>query len=255
MEKESGVPKPGDLLIGVVDFFAVLIPGIIAAFVIVTVAGVSPKPETFFVSGLIVAGWVLGHVLHGLGSFFDPLLYDRLFKPEDIQTLENQSSAIHKYFHKNDALYRLARQLTDLPGLPGSETKPGAVHVPGGMYQWARAWLKTQSPEATAGLDRLEADSKLFRSLAVLLLIAIPLLIAYPSQFHCFSLSGPATHPDWGLLAFTGFGVIFSVWRYCDLRNKMIRLCYLHYVQLRIESRKTRLSSFFPPAMDRSGGE
>ncbi len=37
MEKELGVPKPSDLFIGVIDFFAVLVPGIIAAAMIVIV--------------------------------------------------------------------------------------------------------------------------------------------------------------------------------------------------------------------------
>jgi len=40
METELGVPKPGDLLIGVVDFFAILVPGIIAAALIVKAVGV-----------------------------------------------------------------------------------------------------------------------------------------------------------------------------------------------------------------------
>ena len=51
------------------------------------------------------------------------------------------------------------------------------------MYQWATAWLNSNNPKATADLDRLEADSKLFRSLAVLLLIAVPVLIAAPVLF------------------------------------------------------------------------
>jgi hypothetical protein len=39
MEKELGVPKAGDLLIGAIDFFAVLVPGVIAAALIVIATG------------------------------------------------------------------------------------------------------------------------------------------------------------------------------------------------------------------------
>jgi hypothetical protein len=48
MEKELGVPKPGDLFIGVIDFFAVLVPGIIAAALIVIALGKRCKPTFFF---------------------------------------------------------------------------------------------------------------------------------------------------------------------------------------------------------------
>ena len=145
MEKELGVPKPGDLLIGVIDFFAVLVPGVIAAALIVIAMGRDLEhASSLLVAELITAGWVLGHVLHGIGSFLDPLLYDRLFKPADKVAHEAVS---HKYFHKNDQLYRLAKEITDAPG----------AGVPGGMYQWARAWLNSHNPKATADLDRLEA--------------------------------------------------------------------------------------------------
>ena len=31
MAEQAGVPKPGDLFIGVSDFFAIVVPGIVAA--------------------------------------------------------------------------------------------------------------------------------------------------------------------------------------------------------------------------------
>lgn len=270
MEQESGVPKPGDLLIGVIDFFAVLVPGVIAASLIVEAMGRNlEEANTPFVAGLIIAGWVLGHVLHGIGSCLDPVLYDRLFKPADpehlshvpVQKSNRLRAGIHKYFHKNDDLYRLAKQTTDHFDMPNIQALGVGVldtsieppPVPGGMYQWARAWLSSHSPKATASLDRLEADSKLFRSLAVLCLIAIPTLAAVPVVFPigmpATVTSSPrlpiATPAQWKVLADNRLalvitalaGLLFSLWRYCDLRNKMIRQCYLNYVQLRSESR------------------
>jgi hypothetical protein len=261
MEKELGVPKPGDLLIGVIDFFAVLVPGVIAAGLIVEAMGRNlEEANTLFVAGLVTTGWVLGHVLHGIGSWLDPVLYDRLFKPPEavsqgpVQKSDRLRAGIHKYFHKNDDLYRLAKKTTDDLDMPNIQAPGG--RVPGGMYQWARAWLNSHSPKATANLDRLEADSKLFRSLAVLFLIAIPVLVAAPVLFPAdlsamVTSSGrpPITTPArWKVLAddrlaliIVAFaGVLFSLWRYCDLRNKMIRQCYLNYVQLRSESHNDR---------------
>jgi hypothetical protein len=233
MEKELGFPKPGDLFIGVIEFFAVLVPGVIAAFFIVKALGATFKADILFVSGLLTAGWVLGHVLDGIGSWLDPLLYDRLFKPSDLVEGSDHKSGMSRYLHKNDPLYRLANEMTDVPEesyLPSPETR-----VPGGMYQWARAWLNSHSAEATARLDRLEADSKLFRSLSVLFLMAILVLIANPTLPQILAETRPLEHQEPVLIITASLSVLFSLWRYCDLRNKMIRRCYLHYVQLRLE--------------------
>jgi hypothetical protein len=196
METELGVPKPGDLLIGVVDLFAILVPGIIAAALIVKAVGGTLHTDVLFVSGLVIAGWVLGHALHGIGGFLDPLLYDPLFKPRDtvshdageqkaVQESTRSPSGLQIYLHNNDDLYRLAKGM--IVGLELQNHRAATFGVPGGTYQWARAWLNSHSPEATAKLDRLEADSKLFRSLAVLFLIGIPVLITLPGLVDCNS--------------------------------------------------------------------
>ena len=246
MEKEAGIPKPGDLFIGVIDVFAVLIPGIIGAALIVKGLEIPLRTDLIFVSGLVIAGWVLGHVLHGIGGLLDPLLYDPLFKPRDTVFVDQAHDlednrfrlAVHRYLHKNDNIYLLAKEMTDVPGgqnqqRPGAGVPRGAA-VPGGMYQWARTWLDSHSPDATAHLDRIEADSKLFRSLAVLCLIATPTLIKFPKEWE-LSRNHPRT-----VIVVALAGLVFSLWRYCDLRNKMIRRCYLHYVQLRFEARATK---------------
>jgi hypothetical protein len=282
MEKESGISKPGDLFIGVVDFFAVLVPGVIAASLIVeAMGGDLEHAGKMVVAGVVTAGWVLWHVLHGIGSGLDFLLYDRLFKPSDRradaesqQRDSNDPEVTRKgvfnklrrlraglreyfytreYFHKNDLLHRLATEITDYPDKHKQTGQAASTGVPGGMYQWARAWLNSHSPESTSNLDRHEADSKLFRSLAVLFLIAVLVLIAGPFVFLPPAVVSATSHgrttieiPNWwrlvachrsALIILAFAGVLFSLWRYCDLRNKMIRQCYLNYVQLRFESR------------------
>ena len=255
-EKERGIPKPDVLYIGVIDLFAVLVPGVIAAALILETMGTHLEngASNILLFGLLTAGWVLGHVLHGIGSLLDPFVYDPLFKPResgDTGVPVPQSSrfpGIHKYFHKNDRLHLLATEMTDYPGKRTNKS----AGVPGGMYQWARGWLNSHSPESTSNLNRHEADSKLFRSLAVLFLIAIVLLIGSALFPNAMAEIIPITIPGWlkifadhrrawTILAFAG--VVFSLWRYCDLRNKMIRQCYLNYVQLRFESSDMRRAS------------
>jgi hypothetical protein len=264
MEKKSGLSNPGELFIGVIDFFAVLVPGVIAASLIAEAMGADLEHAgNVFIAGLVTAGWVLGNVLHGIGSWLDPLLYDPLFKPSDppvaeckppdsadreaqkkgiLQKLTSARESLRKYFHKNDRLHHLAIEITDYPGKKEQTGETTSADVPGGMYQWARAWLNSHSPESTFILDRHEADSKLFRSLAVLFLIAIPILIARPVASSPQAVLAPtcwqliAEHRT-ALIILAIAGLLFSLWRYCDLRNKMIRQCYLNYVQLRFESR------------------
>ena len=212
------LPRPGDVFIGVIDFFAILVPGVAAAL-LVGWKLIPRTPEAFFWVTLLIAGFVLGHVLNGLGSFLDIFLYDPLFKPLDSGSGKKPLVA-GKYFRANDELYRLARQLSTPAGASqGQDSGAGTKSPPGGMFQWARTWLRLHSPEATAQLDRLEADSKLFRGLAVLV---IGVLVGWPLVPH--------GRVSWWL-AFAGL-VVF-LWRYCDLRQKMVRSCYLQYVQLR----------------------
>jgi hypothetical protein len=251
MEKESGLPNPGNLFIGAIDFFAVLVPGVIAASLIAAAMGKDlEQAGNILLAGLITGGWVLGHVFYGIGSWLDRLVYDPLFKPSDpadpkpaknsiFNKLKNRipiPKGLRNYLHKNDRLYRLAIDITDYPGKEQQTGPTTSASVPGGIYQWARAWLNSHSPESTSIVDRHEADSKLFRSLAVLFLFAIPVLIARPFG----SLPGwqLIAHHRAALIILAIAGVLFSLWRFCDLRNKMIRQCYLNYVQLRFESRR-----------------
>jgi hypothetical protein len=233
-----------------------------------------PETTTFWISGILIAGWVLGHVLHGIGSILDYLVYDPLFRPRDFEKPSSGERSTHAlgtsgpawirrfrtplhslyewlkkglhsfreqgYFHKNDVLHRRAMGLAKVPD-----------GVPGGMYQWARAWLVTHRPESMPSLERTEADSKLFRSLAVLLFMVsvLPFTVHWylvrslafsrPS-IHCFASPGDHSHFESTNLETVSFVAVvfplflFSLWRYCDLRNKAIRQCYLNYVQLRL---------------------
>src|SRR5438128_1511037 len=120
MAEQPGTPKPGDLFIGVIDFFAILVPGVLATILVAWRKGAIPeKPEPLLFVELLVAGFILGHVLHGVGSFLDPLLYDPLFKPDF--TLGKRFSALKyfrakKYFRSNDRLYLLAGRFASFGG-------------------------------------------------------------------------------------------------------------------------------------------
>ena len=169
----EGVPKPTDLFIGIIDFFAVLVHGVVAVLVIGWAINfpLSGKQEVSFLGVALVAGFVLGHIVHGLGSFLDIWVYDPFFKH---WTPKGEAHGLRRkaYFRSNDKIYLASKKLITFQ----AHDAPTSGGLPVGVYQWARAWLRIHSPEATAELDRLEADSKLFRSLSV---IALGILICF----------------------------------------------------------------------------
>ena len=149
--------KPTDLFVGVIDFFAVILPGAIV------VAAAYPLLDKY-ASGLDLfwrirgdntAQWVLfifgsylaGHLLFLIGAHLDEAIYDPLrrhFKPPDEDDAYGVADRIRK-----DAL------------LDASD----AVNT----FQWARSILRVAAPAANAEVERYEADSKFFRSFSVAL--------------------------------------------------------------------------------------
>jgi len=213
----ADVSKPGDLFLGVIDVFAVLVPGLAGVGLILWDQGkLSPKLEGPFLLSLLVPGYLLGHAAFGLGSVLDWAVYDRLFRPSEADRGKSKGSRIYQYRHKNDMLFRLARQVA-----AGSQHS-AASSPPGGMYQWARSWLRLRSPEATAEIDRAEANSKLFRGLC-------PVVAGYSLWHWRAALAN-------GAWSYAIAATLFLLWRYCDLRQKSIRTCYLAYIQLQQEA-------------------
>ena len=229
-EKPEGA-KPAEFFLGVLDFFSILLPGMIAVCLGLWQWGKAAlKPETPFLAAIGVAGYVVGHLLNALSSVFDPLVFDKLYRPEDdppTQCPLLQAGAASWWInlrHENHGLYSHAKAA--LRGVPGG----GRKGMPG-VYQQARAWLRVHSSEAMNELLRYEADSKLFRSLVLVLLM----LLAVGWQ-------AMAKQPVW-ILAMTIGAVPLSLWRYCDLRQKGIRACYLYFLQLHEEDEGARITS------------
>jgi hypothetical protein len=242
--------KPGDFFIGVIDFFAILLPGLLLALFLAA-DGRMPVDNRLFWPCVLAGGYIAGHLLHALGALLDPILYDSIFQadrnPLDCPLLTKRRSDyvhwwdriwfdVYTYPHRVHQLsaysakvvnstpsYRNGLPLhvfstADLNAIAYAENRAEAK--PSGVFQWARAWLRTHSRTATAEIDRLEADSKLFRSLTVVL---VPIaVIGWPR-------SASSLPPAWSVAAVL---MPLCLWRYCDLRQKMVRMCYLYFVQL-----------------------
>jgi hypothetical protein len=194
--------KPGDFLIGVLDFFAILLPGSIATWLATRyippahlLRQLSFGPETQPESGVLVAAfflssYVLGHFVFMAGSRIDSS-YDRW-------RARTKPSSSDQTYQAADAL---KKRLT--PTLTGGSLS---------TLKWSKAFIQVQSPPARAEIDRLEADSKFFRSLVV---------VAAALALH-FAVGESA--PGNGL-ACAVFGFI-AYTRYVDQRWKLTQLSY-----------------------------
>src|SRR5215831_2189372 len=151
--------EPDKFYVGMIDFFSIILPGFVLAFYLNILISNGKIPVPFVASlseperwvVLIVGSYILGHFIFLIGSFLDRA-YDAV--REKIVPFE-------KNLPLKTALDIKNKRLTEL-GLNNS-----AINA----FQWAKCRLALEYPGALNHVQRLEADSKFFRSLLVILVI------------------------------------------------------------------------------------
>jgi hypothetical protein len=170
--------KPEDFFVGVIDFFAVLLPGALLSFVFADFAchhvfGRALPALQGGMQGWVVfvfSSYLLGHFVFLVGSYIDPL-YDRFrrkFVPKE-----------------KDRTYMRAKEIKE--ECLGDNPQEMVMNT----FQWAKANLTLRSPAALVEVRRHEADSKFFRSLIVVLLAVELILISKAAWIEaavCFVL-------------------------------------------------------------------
>jgi hypothetical protein len=149
--------KPGDFLLGVLDFFAILLPGMMATWLIgqyippsalknAVSVGLEGEANAWAIgAALLLSSYTLGHFIFMLGSRLDPS-YDRW---------RRRSKPRHR-----DKTYEAARKLHRAIS---AELMDGEFTT----LKWARTYIQVKAQHARAEIDRLEADQKFFRSLVI----------------------------------------------------------------------------------------
>ena len=150
--------KPSEFYIGVLDFFAILLPGAIVTAILVPVYGdfivwplIAPlNGDTGKWVTFLIFAYFAGHLIFLLGSYID-YLYNVLrerFNP-----------------YGNESAFRCATRIRDSLV---DESEQKALNT----FQWSRSVLISICPMAAEDVHRLEADSKFFRSLLVVCMLA-----------------------------------------------------------------------------------
>ena len=103
-------------------------------------------------------------------------------------------------------------------------------------FQWCKVWLNVESQPCLQAVQRLEADSKFFRSFVVVLAVV---LITWP--WH---------HPDSPLLALgVAALLLLALWRYMEQRWKATNLAYWSVLTLTAKKEKLSFPEPGPPPL------
>ena len=210
--------KPSDFFIGVVDFFAVFLPGAVLVYILqpLVLTG-APKvwlpttPTQAWVMFSVLA-YIAGHLLHALGSWLlDKYIYGKLYVPRFRSSharaakLAKDPSALRK---DTDAAETLLARVCLTTEINSTGTN---------YYDWCLSDVRMRCPAGATEVDRLQADSKFFRSMVFVFLIAA-----------LVSLREAAVWVSVGAAALTGF----ALWRFCELRWTATKRVYEYYLLL-----------------------
>jgi hypothetical protein len=210
-ESSEGGYKPADFFVGVVDLFAIVLPGALLTFLIHSLGYTSlldkhlpEKPEKWV--AFLIASYILGHFVFAVGSKPLDTLYEKTYK--------------RWYREYLDSLLKVAKPILRDTYKVQFTFEEKYVSV----LEWATTFVRLQNASAASEIDRLEADSKFFRSLATLVVVSALLLIVRVGSISC------------GVLAVYGalFAAVLylSLWRFMKQRLKRSEVTYQFFIAL-----------------------
>ena len=222
--------EPQKFFVGLVDFFSVLLPGALLTYVSMDAFGPAILGQRYdTLQGIegwavfAVSAYLSGHFVFLLGSV---VLDDRLYDPvrratpreqarllargEDLRPLWARFLAGYLFRGDVDGAVRQAMVIKErhLTGLDAASIN---------AFQWCKARLALEHPEALAAVQRFEADSKFFRSLVI--------VSALLMLWGIFSF-------NFGLALISVPVLFLALWRYFDQRVKATNQAYWYIITL-----------------------
>jgi 8-oxo-dGTP pyrophosphatase MutT (NUDIX family)/uncharacterized membrane protein len=247
--------EPEKFFVGVIDFFAILLPGALVTYLCrQQIACAMSKKNGFQFQTtedwmvFLFLSYLLGHIVFLLGSWLDEL-YDWLRKGTPAGQSARLASGKNFSHQKKQGLAGfLFRRNPDEAVTQAVRIKSRALAALSAQdavnaYQWCKARLSKDHPPGLVAVQRFEADSKFFRSFAIVLLgfTLTQLVFALKNVYHHQSSS------DALLFAAGGLGLLLvALWRYIDQRFKATQQAYWFVIAL--ESIKSDLVAPARPA-------
>lgn len=240
--------KPSEFYVGVIDLFAVLLPGAVVAFVLRALLYWLPEDSVFrdltaldSTAGgfaFLLAAYLLGHILFSLSSRLDQL-YDAARGPRGKDPLYEGVARLRKKLEDRieEALPGLGKPAERGPGAAGAwwvsalsvllvrswrEEPPRDGDHAMNTFKTAMAFLQLRHPASLVEVRRLEADSKFFRSVV---LVAAFLGIGLAVQVVARLGRGPVFVEAVSVVVLVLLARL-SFARYCEQRKKAVELAY-----------------------------
>jgi len=225
--------EPQKFFIGVIDLFSILMPGAVLSYYMYRRVPAS----TFGLSRWNIAGvegwlifffssYLLGHFLFFMGSWLDDYAYDPLRKRTRKKQIERILSGrelspkslrwLASVCFKLDPDAALACVLPIRDSYLKRISSPGSINA----FQWCKARLAVEHPEALAAVNRFEADSKFFRSFVPVMLVVIGNEVATRGSGWRI----------WAVVA--GVGLALAFLRYVEQRFKASQKAYWFVLML-----------------------
>jgi 8-oxo-dGTP pyrophosphatase MutT (NUDIX family) len=217
---------PQKIFVGVIDFFAVLLPGGFLSYLARPwIAGHALQHPTF--SWGTTEGWMiylfcsylLGHFIFLLGALLDQWIYkpfrgmaywgqvDKLANGNGLSPRFLRNAAEWSVFFGEDG----DRSVIQVERLKARALENPAADKAVNAFQWCRSVLSLQHPSGLVAVERLEADSKFFRSfvwVSLFLVVRYSVLLKFE------------------LVLFYGLMLLLALWRYIDERKKASQRAY-----------------------------
>jgi 8-oxo-dGTP pyrophosphatase MutT (NUDIX family) len=225
--------EPEKFFIGVIDFFSILMPGALVTYlgkdwIASSVLGRPGFPlqgtEAWMI--FLFLAYLLGHIAFLLGSLLDQP-YDRLRKCTSLGQIGRLAEGENFSYH---GIRKLAGWIF---GKDADKAVVQAVRIRSralaGMsagssvnaYQWCKARLSKEHPPGLVAVQRFEADSKFFRSFAIVLVVLAVISLFQHQRQHKL------------LLAAVYLGLLLpALWRYMDQRFKATQQAYWFVITL-----------------------
>jgi mannose-6-phosphate isomerase-like protein (cupin superfamily) len=181
--------KPSDIFIGVIDFFSVMLPGALLTFFLEGMfydqvfggGRLFPEPATEIAKAAVflIVAYIVGNLIFMLASFLD-YTYDGILRQKWFQSKYdlNYKTAlqVREKFIRTDLRLRelyLAGRISEIDYRAILDNPKREIF---NTFKWSQHFLLFNKSEALADIQRIEADSKFFRSLVIAFLIIAVLL-------------------------------------------------------------------------------
>ncbi len=240
--------EPQKFFIGLMDFFSILLPGALLTYLLMDPLGPLVLGQSKYrnlggaqaLAVFLAASYLAGHLLFLIGSWLDEFPYDWLRRRytlnKQIALLARRGKLLRWYTRV--LIWTVFKQERDLAVERAGKIKAQMLkdlHAGNAVntFQWSKVFLAKEHPESLATVQRFEADSKFFRSFAVVLVV----LFAASAWQH-----------EWLTAALCAALIPPALWRYMEQRYKATNQAYWAVIGLGAQGGKLVLEQEPPLA-------